>query len=536
MTKATYLAQHYVDHSYKVNPSRIALSCSGTEYTYEELWTTANKLANLLIATNVHRQDRVAIFMKRSAQSILAMVGVLKADAIYVSIDGKTPLKRLLMLLEDCQPKAVICDHTTINKTVELLEQLQYNPSVIVIHEEQDFGIKTPYKFLYLEQIKAQLNTQPQYQNIDQDIAHIIYTSGSTGTPKGVMISHLNILNYIDWAVDAFSISAEDVIMGTAPFFFDMSTFDIFASQKAGAHFCIAPESSLLFPIKLIDLINEAKATIWKGVSSLLMYIAKTGILDNSDLPTLKRIIFAGEVFPTKYLIEWMRHFPDKEFYNGYGPSEATGVSVYYKVSQIPKDPRAAIPIGKACANSEVILLNEDDTCPQIGEMGELCIRGSGVARGYWNNPEKTREVFVPNPLTGSTADLIYRTGDLAIMRDDGNIEFVGRKDQQVKWMGYRIELGDIENALLSIEEIKDAAVVLHSSNDSDKHQELVAYVEIEGSTGTSEIMSQLEQVMPQYMLPRRILSIKGLPRTARGKINRSKLLELNSEYNTQIA
>ena len=215
-------------------------------------------------------------------------------------------------------------------------------------------------------------------------------------------------------------------------------------------------------------MIDEQRVTIWKGISSLLMYLARTHSLDNTDISTLKKIIFAGEVLPTKYLIDWMKRYPDKEFYNGYGPGEGIGMSTIYKVTDVPKNPMDPIPIGKACANCEVMILNEDLTTTAIGETGEICIRGSGLSSGYWNDPEKTRRVFITNPITGRETDRIYKTGDLGICDSEGNITFIGRKDHQVKWMGYRIELGEIESTLVSFDEINDAVVFLSENGISE--------------------------------------------------------------------
>jgi len=523
---ASFLVQHYIDDSKDQFSKNIALTYPEEQFTYQNLWISSNKLANLLKATNIERQDRVAICLKRSAKSVLAMIGALKADAIYVSIDSKIPVKRLQTVFDDCEPAAVISDRSTIEKVIEILPKLQYNPKIVVLENEQELKIGSKGNFIYQAHIDEQSGSQPTYQNIDTDIAQIIYTSGSTGIPKGVMISHLNIMNYIEWAVEEFQISHDDVILGTAPFHFDMSTFDIYCSLKAGCTLCIAPDIHLLFPKKLINLIDREKVTIWKGISSLLMYLAKTHSIANNDLSTLKKIIFAGEVLPTKYLIEWMNRYPEKEFYNGYGPSEGTGMSTFYRVEKVPGDPRDTIPIGKASANCEVILLKEDNSQAGIAEIGEICIRGSGVSSGYWNDPEKTNNAFIPNPLGNSDSDRIYRTGDLGIKRKDGNIEFIGRKDQQVKWMGYRIELGEIESALLSFNEINDAVVILYENGSADSENELVACVEAEEESDLSQTMEQLLNLLPQYMVPKRIIPVHEIPRSDRGKVDRKKLLE----------
>jgi amino acid adenylation domain-containing protein len=528
----SFLAQHYIDACLDTASGRLALSFPNEDYNYNQLLKASNKLGNYLRQANLNRQDRVAIYLKRSPKSIIAMLGVLKADGICVVIDGKAPSKRLHLVIEDCSPSAIICDKTTANRVAELLPGLNYRPLIIILGEKQDLSIDSGEPPAYQDLIDQQSDHIPNYQNIDTDIAQIIYTSGSTGKPKGVMISHLNIVNYIDWAVGEFQICQDDVILGTAPFHFDMSTFDIFCSLKAGCTFCITPDTYLLFPKKLIGLIDQQKVTIWKGISSLLMYLAITHSLDNNDIPTLKKIIFAGEVFSTKYLIEWMKRYPEKKFYNGYGPSESTGMSTFYKVENIPKDPKEQIPIGKACSNCEVILLNEDLSMTEIGRTGEICIRGSGVSCGYWNDPAKTREVFITNPLTDRTSDRIYKTGDLGVCDKNGNITFIGRKDQQVKWMGYRIELGEIESTLISFDEINDAVVFLHQNSSSEAEKELIACVEALENSDLILTLDKLSKHLPHYMVPKKLIPVDKIPRSDRGKVDRKKLLK---QYSTSL-
>ena len=426
---ASYLIQHFLDRINEDSPDHTALTYPNQSYSYHDVWKTSNQISWLLKENGFQRNERVALYLNRSPENIIAMLSVLKADGIYVVVDGKAPALRLQLVANDCTPKCIICDKSTVKKLTEILHLFDFKPFIIVLDDKSDLSIDVENKVYYQEDINQQREDSLTYQNIDTDIAHIIYTSGSTGKPKGVMISHLNITNYIDWAVKEFEISDKDAILGTAPFHFDMSTFDIFSSIKSGCTFCISPDTYLLFPKKLLNFIDQQQVSIWKGVSSLLMYLARTHSLENNDIPTLKKIIFAGEVLPTKYLIEWMKRYPDKQFYNGYGPSEGTGMSTFYRVKDIPKDPLQQIPIGKACSNSEIILLNEDFSETPVGDTGEICIRGAGVSSGYWNDPEKTKNVFITNPLTGRESDRIYRTGDLGFCDSDGNITFVGRKD-----------------------------------------------------------------------------------------------------------
>ena len=243
-----FLIQHYVDISVNHSSNKIALTSPGENYTYRSIWQISNKIGNLLIDNQLRRQQRVAIYLKRSPKSIIAMLGILKGDGIYVVVDGKSPAQRLKLVTDDCQSTFIICDNSNIGRVKEVLATFESIPKIIILEQEEEVSARLETEVFFQEQIDQQVENQPDYKNIDTDIAQIIYTSGSTGHPKGVMISHLNITNYINWAVEEFEITANDVILGTAPFHFDMSTFDIFCSLKAGCKFCIAPDTYLLFP------------------------------------------------------------------------------------------------------------------------------------------------------------------------------------------------------------------------------------------------------------------------------------------------
>jgi amino acid adenylation domain-containing protein len=518
-----YLAQHYLEESAILEPKKTAIICSNSRITYMELNRQSNKLANSLIERGVKRQDRVIIFLKRSTEHIISFMGIIKADAIYVPVDPCAPANRTRTIVEDCRPAAIICNKETVYSLDETLFEVENVPKIIFLDSSDCLEKYSRNNITFKEEIDANCNVAPEYQNIDTDIAYIMYTSGSSGRPKGVLISHLNIINYIEWAVSYLGIGSEDKIFSTAPFHFDMSTFDIYAAMKARATLVIANEKCLLFPKMIFDVIEINKITIWKAISSLLVYFVKTNVLKIGRIKTLKKILFAGETLPPKYLIELMRIFPEKQFYNAYGPTEATGISTYYLVKNIPLNHEEGIPIGKACTNSEIILLNENNMLCKKGQVGEICIRGSCLSIGYWNDGEKTEKSFIQNPLNKVMNDRIYRTNDLGRIRDDGEIEFLGRRDLQVKYMGYRIELFEIEKAMLRISDINDAAVVLVSSSISDV-EELVGFYESEQEIDVIELKNKLQSWLPQYMIPKNILKIKILPRSDRGKIDRKAL------------
>ncbi|HJV66443.1 MAG TPA: amino acid adenylation domain-containing protein [Geomonas sp.] len=519
-----YLLQSYLDAGCLVHPDKAALVDEQGALTYAALQAEASRVAHALRDSGVQRQDRIVIWMKRSARVVAALLGVLKADAIYVPVDAKAPLERALKVIDDCRPSAVICDQATIALLAEVPHPLACLRLLLVSGADQGLSPPLALPGRHWEELPA-APPSCRYQNIDTDAAYILYTSGSTGSPKGVTISHLNVTSYIDWAVDCFGMGPEDRVLGTAPFHFDMSTFDIFASLKSGATLVIASDRQLLFPGSLLDLIESQRVTIWKGVSSLLMYLSSTGALKPGRIPSLERVLFGGEVLPTRHLMTWMSVFPQKRFYNVYGPTEATGISAYYPVMRAPAAPDEPIPIGKACANTEIILLTEEDMPASVGETAEICIRGSGLSPGYWGDEEKTSASFVTNPLGHSRHDRLYRTGDLGRLREDGLLEYLGRKDFQIKFMGYRIETFEVEKALLALEGVQQAAVVLCASPGSDI-SELVGFVEYAGDADDLVMLQGLRGSLPSYMVPKRVVQLERLPLSDRGKIDRAALRE----------
>ncbi len=519
------LVQQYLDYPLRQDPGKLAATDGRNQFTYQEIELLSNRLANCLVYAGVARQQRVVYCMQRSAACLVAMLGILKADAVYVPVDHKSPPERLRRIVEDCQPAALICDSSTISKFVSIYGP-PANDRPIICLDRRGRHPESPNMYFSEHVSKFGCNRR-RYQNSETDTAYILYTSGSTGKPKGVMTSHRNIHDYINWAVGFLDIKEDDKLLGTAPFHFDMSTFDIFCAFKAGATLCVARDNQMLFPEMLMRFMEKEEVTIWKGISSLLMYFDRAGILAKDRIPSLKKILFGGESLSAKYLIHWMETYPDKLFYNAYGPTEATGISLCYPIPAIPDNPAARIPIGKPCKDAVVLLLKEDHTVAKEGEVGELCISGTCLSKGYLNDQEKTDRAFIPNSFGGGGSEYVYKTGDLAILRADGNYEFIDRKDNQVKFLGYRIELSEIEHALLSVPEINDAVVQLIDS-PHEGLTELVAFYESEGDIAASRILAVLEAHLPKYMLPKQLIKVDCLPRNDRGKICRLSLRSLH--------
>jgi amino acid adenylation domain-containing protein len=487
-------------------PTRTAVLDGRQSLTYAELAAASGRLALALRDAGVGPGDKVAFSLQRSVRCVTALLGILRAGAVYVPIDPKAPTQRTAYVLEDCRPAAVVCE----SGTWPIVRQAAFEGVVI------DLGDFTGMDRGGTEVFSADPSLM---EPSGDDLAYVLYTSGSTGHPKGVMVTHANIRSYTDWAIQRFSIGTADRILGTAPFHFDMSTFDIFCSLRAGATLCIASETLTLFPEKLVQFMEKEGITLWKGVSSLLMYLARAKVLRPGRLPALCQVLFGGEALPTRWLIEWMRNFPEKEFFNVYGPTEATGISLYHAVEQVPAGMDEKIPIGLPCSDTCVYLLDEEMREVADGETGELYIGGAGVTNGYLNATEKTVNAFLPDPYRAG--ERIYRTGDLARRRPDGKYEFIGRRDHQVKVMGYRIELGEIEHALLCQPGVREAAVALVPAG-GEGLEELVAFMDSEAEPAA--VLEALKKCLPAYMVPRRLLPVGRLPRCGRGKIDRFAL------------
>jgi amino acid adenylation domain-containing protein len=526
------LVHKYLDDAAELDSEKPAVTDGRTVLSFGELAYESNHLAGFLVSLGICRGDRVAYYLKRSPECITATMGILKAGAAYVPLDQKTPPERWRRIIEDAAPRAIICNRITLAETLKRVGLLEVYLPVICLTPREGLAEFTGEIF-FREEIEAAAGSPVQSEGSPDDVAYVLYTSGSTGIPKGVMVTHGNVRNYIDWALSYFHITQDDRILGTAPFYFDMSTFDIFCCMAAGATFCLAKEALLLFPERLVSFMEQEKVTLWKGVSSLLMYICRSGVLRPGRMPSLRTIIFAGEPLDAQYLAAWMKAFPEKSFFNGYGPTEATGVSLCHHVKHVP-EPGHSIPIGRPCKGAKVVLLGEDGTPVMAGEVGELCIAGECLAKGYLNDAEKTRTAFTPPP-TGfeDLGDRIYHSGDLAFQNPDGDYVFISRKDHQVKWMGYRIELAEIEANLMAHPQVRGAAVLLASTGNGGL-TELVAFLETEGEIYPSMLSGFLEQRIPPYMIPKRFIQMDSLPRNDRGKVARDKILNHYAEFEGQ--
>jgi amino acid adenylation domain-containing protein len=522
------LLQHRVTEQAARRPDAGALVFKGRRLTYAALEQESNRLARTLKAAGVARGDRVCLLCPKSPVAIIAILAVLKADAIYVPLDPASPAPRLEKMIAACDDRWILAG----GGVASTLDALFAAPAFAATHAVGWLGdgappARVPPSFTWDDVARASSDLLPGATR-PGDAAHILFTSGSTGTPKGVVITHDNVRHFIDWAVGYFGTAATDRISGHPPLHFDLSTFDIFATFTAGAELHLVPPELSLLPHKVAELIREAELTQWFSVPSVLNYMAKFDVVRPGDFPALRRVLWCGEVLPTPSLIYWMRRLPHVTFTNLYGPTEATIASSYYTVPASPASEDEVIPIGRACAGEELLVLDDALRPVPAGEVGDLYIRGVGLSPGYWRDAEKTLRAFLPCPGGAGPADRIYRTGDLATLGSDGLIRYLGRADFQVKTRGYRVELGEIEAALHALGTLRECAVVGVQSRDFDGTAICCAYVPAAPATVTpAALRAALAAVLPPYMVPSRWRMLDALPKTSNGKIDRRPLQEL---------
>ncbi len=491
----------YLDLSVAQYAEKTALSDSKNQATYKELDALSDSIGTAVIEKCKSKNAPVVVFIDRNIESVISFMGIAKSGNFYVPVDRQLPVKRVELIVKTLSPVAAVM----WERDKKILDEIGFEGERILYEEATAY----PADREKLSGVREKA--------IDTDPLYAIFTSGSTGVPKGVLVCHRSVIDLIENFKVTFDFDETRVFGNQAPFDFDVSVKDIYSCIRNGATMHVIPKLFFSFPAKLIACINERKINTVIWATSALRIMENLNAFEKTLPETLRTVMFSGEVMPNKVLNYWRSKLPEVNYVNLYGPTEITCNCLYYKVDKPFKD-EDALPIGIPFKNTDILLLDGDKLITEPGVKGEICVRGTSLAHGYYNNPEKTAEAFCQNPLNKVYPELIYRTGDLAKYGEDGLIYFVSRKDYQIKHMGHRIELSEVEIAVNSLPYIEAGCCIYDKKNE-----QIVLFYQSEKEC-EREIMLDGCKLLPKYMMPNRMIHFTSLPMTKNAKIDRVKL------------
>ena len=488
----------YLERTAARLPDKMAFSGGKESMTFGEVLSQARSIGTALAERGIYREP-VVIFMDKHPKTVTAFWGVIYSGSFYVCLDEKMPRARIDAILQNLSPRAVISD----KKNLETAKSFGLEHTMLY-----DDVAETETESALLDEIRG--------KQCDTDAIYVVFTSGSTGVPKGVIACHRSVIDYTESLCDALEFSEDTVFANQTPLYFDAPLKELMPTLKLGATTYFVPKMLFSFPVRLVEFLDNYKINTICWVVSALVQVSALGALASHTPKYLTTVAFGSEVFPKKQYDLWREALPDARFFNLYGPTEATGMSCYWRAErEIAED--EPIPIGRPFDNTEILLLTDENKRAEYGESGEICIRGTCVTMGYYNNPEKTDAAFTVNPLNKAYREIIYRTGDIGRINEYGELVFVCRKDNQIKHMGHRIELGEIESNAAKCDGVARACCVYN-----DDKKEIVLF--FAGETDEKSVASFMATVVPRYMIPARIERLAALPQTDNGKINRMAL------------
>jgi len=483
-------------------PDKVAYSDGSDDMTFSALYSSARSVGSALAASG-YRREPIAILMKKHPTEIAAFYGCVYAGCFYVPLDIDMPVSRIELILKSVGARAMIVDA----KGSAIAQKLGFEGAIL------------SYAALSAHPVNEVALAEIRQGQIDTDPIYVVFTSGSTGVPKGVVACHRSVIDYVEALCPALGFSEQTVFANQTPLFFDAPLKELMPVIKYGATAYLVPKKYFAFPMSLCDFLNEHKVNTVCWVVSALTMISSMGLLETNPPKYLTTVAFGSEVFPTRQYQLWREALPHAEFFNLYGPTEATGMSCVWHATRELEEGEP-IPVGRPFRNTGLMLVKEDGTEAGKGETGEIYLRGTCVTMGYYNNPERTAEAFVQNPLQSAYPEVVYRTGDLGYVNAHGELVFVCRRDAQIKHMGHRIELGEIEAAAHRCTSVSRACCLY----DAEASKIKLFYV---GEIDAEALSAHLRTHLPKYMLPSVCQRLDRMPLTPNGKLDRRALREL---------
>lgn len=490
----------YLDRSAEIYPDSIALDDAINTYTYSQLRRKAHLWATAIASRVSSQRTPIAIVLPRSADCIVAFMAVLYTGNFYVMLDTQMPSSRLVKILKSLSPSLILTKRE-VRKLCSSAEAEEEN----LLYLDEISGISAPPHEKYAH-------------TVDTDPLYLIFTSGSTGTPKGVVVPHKAVMGYVDWALECCGFTHEDHVGHVLPFHYVAADKAIYPSFAAGARLTVISQETYQNPAHLMEFLKREQITSLDWVPSGLGMTADMGLLANADELSLRRVMFAGEVMPMRVLDAWRKALPKADFYQSYGASEARAV-MQYKIERSFAE-TDSLPLGFPRPNTGALLIDEQGRLiEKKGVVGEIYLYGSPLALGYWGDPEKTAAAFVQNPLHNSYSDRMFRTGDLAMYNEFGELVYQGRSDSRIKHLGHRIELREIEVAASRIDGFRRVCVQYDAEN-----KQIILFYEADEIRSPNDIRAQLREWLPRHMLPLRYIGFGQFPQTPTGKIDRMAL------------
>ena len=487
----------YLEQTAARLPDKLAFSTGKEGMTFSEVNSGARSIGTYLSENGYYREP-IVIFMDKHPHTVTAFFGAIYAGCFYVCIDEKMPRTRIEAIFSSLHPRVIIADKKNHANAASLGVERVCLYDDLAMHEADDARL-----------------ADVRRRQCDTDAIYVVFTSGSTGIPKGVVACHRSVIDYTESLCEAIGFTQETVFANQTPLYFDAPLKEIMPTLKLGATTYFVPKMLFSFPVRLLDYLDEYRINTVCWVVSALVQISSLGALENRTPKTLTTVCFGSEVFPRKQYDLWRKALPDAAFFNLYGPTEATGMSCYWAATR-DLDENEPIPVGRPFDNTDILLLDDDN---RLSNEGEICIRGTCLTMGYYNNPEKTEEVFVQNPLCRAYPERIYRTGDIGRINEHGELVFVSRKDSQIKHMGHRIELGEIDAAAQKHVDVRRTACVY-----DDTHKRIALFYV--GDVEESALAAFLATYLPRYMLPAITVRLTAIPLTDNGKTDRRALRE----------